>query len=478
MRNPLTEVLLHWAGSDPTRVCIRTPRGETWTYGDLGVRSAQLAHALVSHEVRPGDRVAVRVEKCADVFSLNIACARVGAVYVPLNDSYTHTELLGLLNDAEPTLLVVDSLIDVTSSQITLADVLSEAATKPTFFEDVPRAATDPAAMLFTSGTTGRPKGALLSNVNLTAGTLTLSKFWEMTEHDVVLHTLPIFHVHGLYVAAYNAFAQGACLILLPAFDADEIIIELPNATMLMGVPTHYTKLLGDQRFSHNLTAHIRLFTSGSAPMLASTHKEFRERTGHTIVERYGLTETYILTSNPLHGTRKPGLVGLPLPDVQLRIDGGETGEIQVKGPTVFGGYWRRPELQGSEFTEDGWFKTGDIGHLDNDGYVEIVGRLKDLIITGGLNVYPKEIEEVLNSLPGILESAVVGLPDAYFGEAVTAVVVAQHGSKVVPDSVRRQARELLAPFKVPKVVYVLDSLPRNALGKVEKAQLRAILSE
>jgi len=474
--NVLSDALLRWSRSHPDRACIRTPSGEQWTYGDLERHSSQLAHVLQQLGVQPGDRVAVQAAKCPEIFSLNIACARVGAVYVPLNDTYTSQELFGLVEDCAPQLCVVDELLELAVSQRTLNSLLNEAAHKPREFTDVSRGDTDPAAMLFTSGTTGRPKGAVLSHGNLAAGTLTLSGYWEMDENDVLLHTLPIFHVHGLYVAAYNTIVRGGCMILLAAFNVDDIIRELPDATVLMGVPTHYTRLLADERFTADLASHVRLFTSGSAPMLATTHEQFVARTGHTIVERYGLTETHILTSNPYRGERKPGTVGPPLPGVNLRL-APETNEIEVTGPTVFAGYWNRPELSGTEFSADGWFKTGDIGRIDGDGYVEIVGRSKDLIITGGLNVYPKEVEEALNALPGILESAVVGLPDPDFGEAVTAVVVAEPESTLDPKEIRRQAREVLAPFKVPKSVHVVDSLPRNALGKVEKARLREMLT-
>ena len=477
MPNVLADALLRWSRSDPDRVCVRTPSGQQLTYGEIESSSAQLAHVLQQRGVRPGDRVAVQVEKCPEIFSLNIACTRAGAVYVPLNDTYTSQELNGLLDDCQPTLIVVDELLDLTVPQITLHALLAEASAESCEFVDVERGDADPAAMLFTSGTTGRPKGAVLSHGNLVAGAITLSRYWEMDENDVLLHTLPVFHVHGLYVAAYNTLVTGGCMVLLSAFDINRIVAELPNCTVLMGVPTHYTRLLADARFTRELVSHTRLFTSGSAPMLATTHAEFTQRTGAQIVERYGLTETYILTSNPVDGARKPGTVGLPLPGVELRLDGLETGEIQVKSPTVFAGYWNRPELHGTEFSADGWFKTGDIGRIDADGYVEIIGRSKDLIITGGLNVYPKEIEQALNALPGILESAVVGLPDPDFGEAVTAVVVAEPGSTLDPAEIRYQAREVLAPFKVPKSVRVVESLPRNALGKVEKARLREMLS-
>ena len=476
MPNVLADALLRWSRSDPARVCVRTPSGQQLTYGEIESRSAQLAHVLKQRGVRPGDRVAVQVEKCPEIISLNIACARVGAVYVPLNDTYTSQELNGLLDDCQPTLFVVDELLDLTVPQITLHALLAEALAESREFVDVERGDADPAAMLFTSGTTGRPKGAVLSHGNLVAGAITLSGYWEMEESDVLLHTLPVFHVHGLYVATYNTLVRGGSMMLLGTFSVDDILRELPHVTVLMGVPTHYTRLLADERFTAELAGHVRLFTSGSAPMLATTHAQFVARTGHTIVERYGLTETLILTSNPYRGERKPGMVGLPLPGVNLRL-APETNEIEVAGPTVFAGYWNRPELRGTEFTADGWFKTGDIGRIDADGYVEIVGRSKDLIITGGLNVYPKEIEEALNALPGILESAVVGLPDSDFGEAVTAVVVAEPGSTLEPAEIRRRAREVLAPFKVPKSVHVMESLPRNALGKVEKARLREMLS-
>lgn len=476
MPNVLADALLRWSRSDPDRVCVRTPSGQQLTYGEIESRSAQLAHVLQQRGVGPGDRVAVQVEKCPEIFSLNIACTRAGAVYVPLNDTYTSQELNGLLDDCQPTLFVVDELLDLTVPQITLHALHAEALAESCEFVDVERSDADPAAMLFTSGTTGRPKGAVLSHGNLVAGAITLSGYWEMEESDVLLHTLPVFHVHGLYVATYNTLVRGGSMILLGAFSVDDIVRELPHVTVLMGVPTHYTRLLADERFTAELAGHVRLFTSGSAPMLATTHTQFVARTGHTIVERYGLTETLILTSNPYRGERKPGTVGVPLPGVNLRL-APETNEIEVAGPTVFAGYWNRPELRGTEFSADGWFKTGDIGRIDADGYVEIVGRSKDLIITGGLNVYPKEIEQALNALPGILESAVVGLPDPDFGEAVTAVVVAEPGSTLVPAEIRHQAREVLAPFKVPKSVHVVESLPRNTLGKVEKARLREMLS-
>lgn len=472
--NTLADLLLRWSGLEPSRPCLRTPTGEVWTYADLSAQSARMAHALTSFGVGRGDRVAVQVAKRPEVLSLNIACARIGAIYVPLNGAYTAHELQGLLDDAQPAVLIVDCARDVTHRQLDFQQIIDQSALQPSIHTDAACTHADAAAMLFTSGTTGRPKGAVISHGNLAHGSLTLSDFWQMNETDVVLHTLPLFHVHGLYVAAYNTLMRGGCMILLESFEVDAIIETIPDATVLMGVPTHYVRLLADPRFTRELTSHMRLFTSGSAPMLVSTHEEFRDRTGATIVERYGMTETHILTSNPI-GAERIGTVGIPLPGLSLRL-APVTDEIEVKGPTVFGGYWRRPELT-DEFTADGYFRTGDIGRIDADGYVEIIGRAKDLIISGGLNVYPKEVEEVLNSLPGVLESAVIGVPDADFGEAVTAIVVGDPGTDVDGHALRLAARDLLAGFKVPKEIHVVAALPRNAMGKVEKSALRHLYS-
>ncbi len=474
--NGLADLLLTTARTDPGRRLLRTPSGEVWTHGDLDRRSARLAHVLRARGVRPSDRVAVQTGKGADVLALHVACVRVGAVYVPLNSAYTESEVAGLLADADPALVVRDDDVTLPFPQATLRQLVEEAAAEPDTVEDGVRSGDDPAAMLYTSGTTGRPKGAVMSQDNLLFSAITLTRAWGFTRDDVVLHILPLFHTHGLFVAAYCAITSGAQLILLDQFAPDAVIDELPGSTVLMGVPTHYTRLLADPRFTREATSSVRLFTSGSAPMLPSTHAEFRERTGKTILERYGMTETCILTSNPLDGERRTGTVGLPLPGVGVRVAEGSPGAVEVTGPNVFVGYWRRPELRATEFTEDGWFKTGDIGRLDEDGYLEIVGRSKDLVITGGLNVYPKEVEEVLDSLPGVLESAVVGLPHPDFGEAVIAAVVARPGITLDAVALRNMSRERLAAFKVPKAVHVVDALPRNAMGKVEKNRLRTQL--
>lgn len=471
--NGLADLLLDTARTDPGRPLLRSQASVTWTHGDLERRAAQFAGALRARGVRPGDRVAVHVGKSADVLALHVGTVRAGAVYVPFNTAYTETELRGLVADADPAITVVATPLELACPQVSMSELTDDAATQDPQFADVGRSPGDPAAMLYTSGTTGRPKGAVMSQDNLTRAITTLTQAWAITDADVLLHALPLFHTHGLFVAAYSTITTGGSMILLDQFAPQAVIAELPNATVLMGVPTHYTRLLADPAFTRATASHMRLFTSGSAPMLASTHDDFRERTGQTILERYGMTETCMLTSNPLVGVRKPGTVGPPLPGVGLRIVDGSPGAVEVTGPNVFSGYWGRPELRETEFTADGWFRTGDIGQLDEDGYLEIVGRSKDLVISGGLNVYPKEVEQVLDALTGVLESAVFGLPDPDFGEAVTAAVVATPGAVVDPEEIRVRAREVLAPFKVPKTVHVVDALPRNAMGKVEKARLR-----
>ena len=459
--NPLAELLL--APGRETRVAIHCG-DDTWTYGRLAATSADLASALVARGVQPGDRLVVQTRKRPEVLALHLAAVRLGAVYVPLNTSYTDAEVEALVADADPALVVRDDELDAllaTSGDGT--------------FANTPRSLDDPASMLYTSGTTGRPKGAVLTQGNLIAACRTLVDAWGFSDRDVLLHMLPLFHTHGLFVAAYCTLASGSSMVMID-FDPSQVVRELPAASVVMGVPTHYTRLLAEPAFTREVAQGIRLFTSGSAPMLVSTHEAFTDRTGQVILERYGMTETCMLTSNPLHGERRPGTVGPPLPGVEVRVAEGDA--IQVRGPNVFTGYWRRPELRATEFTDDGWFITGDLGRFDADGYLEIFGRSKDLVITGGLNVYPKEVESVIDAMPGVLESAVIGLPDPDFGEAVTAVVVPQAGATLDPDEIRRLAREQLASFKVPKAVHVVDALPRNAMGKVEKARLRAELAE
>jgi malonyl-CoA/methylmalonyl-CoA synthetase len=360
--------------------------------------------------------------------------------------------------------------------------LLPLAAGLPADFADVPRAADDLAALLYTSGTTGRPKGAMLTHRNLSSNASTLRDAWRFTERDVLLHALPIFHAHGLFVALNVTLAAGGKVVFLPRFDAEEVVRLLPHATVMMGVPTFYTRLLEQPGFTREATAHMRLFVAGSAPLLAETHRAFEARTGHVILERYGMTETVMNTSNPYEGARLAGSVGLPLPGVEIRIADpdtgrplpqGEIGSIEVRGPNVFQGYWRMPEKTTAEFRGDGFFITGDLGHVDARGYVWIVGRAKDLVITGGYNVYPKEVETEIDALPGVVESAVIGVPHADFGEGVTAVVVQGQGAGLAEDAVLRSLEGRLAKYKLPKRVIFVDSLPRNAMGKVDKKLLR-----
>jgi len=467
------------------------PGGGTIGYGEAGQRSAQLAHALRSHGVGPGERVAVQIEKSPLSVLLYLACLRTGAVLLPLNTAYTDEEVGYLLADAEPAVLVRDpgragtpKGPAVLSADASGAGTLAQAAqAQTTVFDDVAVAPGDVAAMLYTSGTTGRPKGAMLTQANLASNAAVLHRVWGFRPDDVLLHALPVFHTHGLFVAINCVLANGTGMVFLPRFDVEVVLAHLGHATVFMGVPTMYTRLLGDRRLDRAACAGMRLFVAGSAPLLASTHDEFRSRTGHDILERYGMTETTMITSNPLEGERRPGTVGLPLPDVEVRVTDAETGtpvpaggvgQIEVRGPNVFAGYWKRPELSVSEFTADGFFRTGDLGSFDAGGYLRIAGRCKDLVISGGLNVYPVEVEEVLDAVDGVLESAVIGVPHPDLGEAVVAVVTAEPGRTLDVDDLQERARRRLAPFKVPRQVHVVDALPRNAMGKVEKAKLRA----
>jgi malonyl-CoA/methylmalonyl-CoA synthetase len=446
--------------------------GVTMTYGDAARRSAQLAHALRAAGARPGDRVALQAEKSPEALMVYLACVRAGTPLLPMNTGYTAAEVAHLVEDAEPAIVLDDG---------GLAELGEAADEMAEHFDDHPSRPDDVAALLYTSGTTGRPKGAMLSHRNLASNSWTLHRMWGFRPDDVLLHALPIFHTHGLFVATNTSIAGGTPMVFLPRFDVDLVLTALARCTVMMGVPTFYTRLLADDRLQRDTCAHVRLFVSGSAPLLASVHDQFRDRTGHAILERYGMTETSMITTNPLHGERRAGTVGFPLDDVEVRVVGehgqvlqpGSIGGIQVRGPNVFSGYWKRPELATTEFTDDGFFRTGDVGMIDADGYLHIVGRSKDLIISGGLNVYPKEIEDVLDACPGVLETAVIGVPDADFGEAVVAVCVAAPGATIDPAAVCVQARQRLAPFKVPKQVHVVEALPRNAMGKVEKAALR-----
>jgi malonyl-CoA/methylmalonyl-CoA synthetase len=485
----LVELIEERWPADGSRIFIESPDGERLTYDDTRARTAQLANALVSSGVRPGDRVAVQIEKSPLAILIYLACLRAGAVLVPMNPAYTDDEVAYVLGDAEPAVVVRDPARTRPSGITTMtadgsgAGSMSDAADAcASVFDDVARGPDDLAAILYTSGTTGRPKGAMLTHANLGSNALVLHEAWGFGPDDLLLHALPVFHTHGLFVATNCVLANGTGMVFLSRFDVDDVLVQLSRCTVFMGVPTHYTRLLGDDRLDAAGCRHVRLFVCGSAPLLASIHDAFRARTGHAILERYGMTETSMITSNPLVGERRPGTVGKPLPGVLVRVRAHETGEvvgpdvvgdIEVMGPNVFAGYWRRPELSTTEFTADGFFRTGDVGAFDTDGYLRIVGRSKDLIISGGLNVYPKEVEDVLDGAEGVEESAVVGVPDADYGEAVVAAVVAEKGRALDEAALRSYARAHLASFKVPKRVHIVAALPRNAMGKVEKARLR-----
>jgi malonyl-CoA/methylmalonyl-CoA synthetase len=481
---------------DPSRLAIETQDGAHISYGDLIARAGQMANVLVARGVKPGDRVAVQVEKSVANIVLYLGTVRAGAVYLPLNTAYTLNELDYFIGDAEPSLVVCDpsraeGLAPIAAKVKARVETLgpdgkgslTDAANKANSeFATVSRANDDLAAILYTSGTTGRSKGAMLSHDNLASNSLSLVDYWRFTDKDVLIHALPIYHTHGLFVATNVTLFSRASMIFLPKLDPDLIIKLMARATVLMGVPTFYTRLLQSPALSRETTKHMRLFISGSAPLLAETHREWSARTGHAVLERYGMTETNMNTSNPYDGERVPGAVGLPLPGVSVRVTEPETGKelpreeigmIEVKGPNVFRGYWRMPEKTKSEFRPDGFFITGDLGKIDDKGYVHILGRGKDLVISGGFNVYPKEIESEIDAMPGVIESAVVGVPHADFGEGVTAVLVCNKGADITEGAVLKALDGRLAKFKMPKRVFVVDELPRNTMGKVQKNVLR-----
>ncbi len=475
---------------------LETAEGSVWTYGDMLDMSARIANVLTGLGVKPGDRVAVQVEKSAEALMLYLACVRAGAAYLPLNTAYTLVELDYFIGDAEPRLVVcapgiwggVSNIAQAHGATVETLDergggsLMEKAASASPQFADVARGADDLAAILYTSGTTGRSKGAMLTHDNLLSNALTLRDSWRFTAADRLIHALPIFHTHGLFVATNTILAAGASMLFLPKFDPDRILELMGRATAMMGVPTFYVRLLQHPALTREAAGGMRLFVSGSAPLLAETHRAFRERTGHAILERYGMTETNMNTSNPYDGERIAGTVGFPLPGVQLRIvdpgtgsalPRGATGMIEVKGPNVFKGYWRMPEKTRAEFRDDGFFITGDLGQIDASGYVSIVGRGKDLVISGGYNIYPKEVEAEIDQLPGVVESAVIGVPHPDFGESVTAIVVRERGAEIDEKVVIAALEGRLARFKQPKRVIFVDELPRNTMGKVQKKILR-----
>jgi malonyl-CoA/methylmalonyl-CoA synthetase len=479
---------------EKTRPLLTTADGSVFTYKAAEQESARLANSLVALGAQPGDRVTVQAEKSPRCLCLYLACLRAGLVYHPLNTAYRAGELEFFLQNAEPAIVVCGSASQTMIEGITPNTVLAvltlendgsgtladHSAKQTDVHEVVPREESDLAALLYSSGTTGRPKGIMLTHGNLGSNNQTLVEAWGFTKEDCLLHALPIFHVHGLFVGLGCVLMSGASMVWLDKFDIDDVLSAMPRCSVMMGVPTYYTRLLSEERFSRESCDTIRLFVSGSAPLLAETFSDFESRTGHAILERYGMTETSMNTSNPLNGSRRAGTVGLPLPNVDVRVVGedgttlgtGENGALQVRGPNVFPGYWRLPEKTAEDFTDDGFFDTGDQAVIDSDGYVSIVGRAKDMIISGGLNIYPKEIEILLDDMSGVVESAVIGLPHPDFGESVVAVIV---GTENAPESsdVIAHCKAVLANFKVPKQVHFIDSLPRNAMGKVQKNLLR-----
>ncbi len=493
MANPMYDALFAPLSTRDEPV-LTLADGSVLTGPQLHALIARLAGAFRAAGAQPGDRIAVQVAKSPEALAAYAATVAIGAIFLPLNTAYTPAEIDYFLGNATPRLFLCDparlaDLAEVAAAQgaevLTLGpagqgSLMQLAGAQPDQFTPAPREPHDLAAILYTSGTTGRSKGAMLSHANLLSNAEVLVDLWRFTAKDVLLHALPIFHTHGLFVASNVALLARSRMIFLPGFDLDTVLRLLPQATALMGVPTFYTRLLADPRLDRRLTAQMRLFISGSAPLLAETHREFEQRTGHRILERYGMTETNMNTSNPYEGDRRAGTVGFPLPGVELRImaEGtevpkGGVGVIEVRGPNVFRGYWQMPEKTAEDLRPDGWFITGDLGQLDPDGYLQIVGRAKDLIITGGYNVYPKEIELLLDALPDVEESAVVGLPHPDFGEGVFAVLVARKGASLDPAAALAAVAPRLARFKQPRGAVVVPDLPRNTMGKVQKNVLR-----
>ncbi|TCS63403.1 malonate--CoA ligase [Varunaivibrio sulfuroxidans] len=481
---------------NPDADALLIPDGPTLSYGWLDAQTARYAGLLKKIGVEPGARVCVQIEKSPQNLVLYLACLRAGAVYLPLNTAYTPSEVAYFLGDATPRLLVCDpgklealrpiaqeaGVVHVLTLGSDGTGDLSEQANvcapDPWIYDAKPD---DLAAILYTSGTTGRSKGAMLSHANLASNALALHQIWGWRPGDVLIHALPIFHVHGLFVAVHCALLNGSAMWFLPKFDAQTVLGLMDRATVIMGVPTFYTRLLALKNLNRESTAAMRLFISGSAPLLAETSDAFAERTGRRILERYGMTEAGMIASNPLDGDRIPATVGYPLPDVAARITddrgaplkAGEIGVLEIKGPNVFKGYWKMPEKTAAEFRPDGFFITGDMATIADDGRISIVGRAKDLIISGGFNVYPKEVEQAIDAIPGVIESAVIGLAHPDFGEAVAAVIVADGSAPLDEPSVLAALKDHLARFKQPKAVFFVEELPRNAMGKVQKGQLR-----
>jgi malonyl-CoA/methylmalonyl-CoA synthetase len=464
------------------QVCLELEDGTTYTYAQLDTESARYANLLASRGLEPGDRVAAQVEKCAQTIFLYLGCLRAGLVYLPLNTAYRESEISYFVSDAEPSAAFCQPSARGWFAGVPHLLELDDAAGQPGRFDTLARDTNDLACIVYTSGTTGRSKGAMVTHGNLASNASALHGHWKFVPGDVLLHCLPLFHVHGLFVALHTALLNASRILLHSKFDAGAVVRALPRCTVFMGVPTYYVRLLSEPSFDRELCKHVRLFVSGSAPLLAETFAEFRARAGHAILERYGMTETGMNTSNPYDGERRAGTVGFPLPGVEVRVTDaddrplpdGEIGGIQVRGPNVMSGYWKLPERRHEDFAPDGFFRTGDLGRFDTDGYLAIVGRAKDLVISGGYNVYPKEIEMLLDELPGVAESAAFGVPHPDFGEAVTVAIVPKPGAQLSEQDIIAHVKARLANYKVPKRVVFVPQLPRNAMGKVLKNELRA----
>tara|TARA_B100000686_G_scaffold354972_1_gene468597 strand:+ start:1075 stop:2598 length:1524 start_codon:yes stop_codon:yes gene_type:complete len=482
------------AHADEELLC--TGDGQSYSYSDIERKSAQVANFLSELGTSPGDRITVQVEKSPWSLCVYLACLRAGFVFHPLNMAYTESELQYFLDNAEPSVIICDPKHKETIKNIaglSLAqkvftldgtgggDFIEYVNTAADAFTAVKRGMNDLAALLYSSGTTGVPKGIMLTHKNLLRNTEALVEAWGFSSNDRLLHALPIFHVHGLFVAIGCVLLSGASMRWLNNYNAEEVLRFLPESTVMMGVPTYYTRLLATNKIDTEITRNVRVFISGSAPLLEETFLEFEKRTGHRILERYGMTETNMNTSNPLDGMRKPGTVGPPLPGIEVRITDdegtvvptGTIGNLQVKGPNVFIGYWKMADKTTDDFTADGFFNTGDKGLIDDDGYVSIVGRAKDVVITGGLNVYPKEIELFIDDLPDVIESAVIGVPENDLGEGVVAITVPKSMGSSSEKSIIIACKQHLANFKIPKRVIFVDELPRNTMGKVQKNKLR-----
>lgn len=483
----LFEVFANCAGRQGDQPALICDDGYMLSYSELLRFVGRFSGCLRARGVQPGDRVVVQVEKSRAAVALYLACLQCGAIFVPLNTAYTDAEVAYFLEDAQPALFVHDparkplwgSSAALGREETSL--FWSEALAAGPDMNATARAGSDVAAICYTSGTTGRSKGAMISHGNMASNAAALISLWRFSEEDCLLHILPIFHVHGLFVALHCALLSGAAIQFERSFDTSRIPALLPRASVMMGVPTQYTRLLADEEFGRSNCETTRLFLCGSAPLLAETHERFEARTGHRILERYGMTETGMITSNPYYGDRVAGTVGFPLPGVEARVRDGEgnlvgpdtVGTLEIRGPNVFSGYWQMPDETEESFTDDGWFITGDLVQVDAVGRISIVGRAKDLIIAGGYNIYPKEIESVIDDMPGVEESAVIGIPHPDFGESVVAIVVASADAPLTPAEIEAWVAERLARFKHPRRIEIVESLPRNAMGKVQKAELR-----